>query len=645
MNESDDGSRDEIQPVRKRYYEEYDVELFYGDIGNSGTLAVLERGEQAYIEWTPFKSYDVNNHMSFDEWGVIAHDSVQEDSTTFRPIQIAIATIDSIKQEIGSRGRPCIIITASCKQLPIIYFPKLDSVYRLIQCLKRFLCFFRKKDTLLVDHSKAGLHSVMKELNLGGTASSSSGNVYKKISYDFQDVYDVTLSGLSKVTNFLRGSVVGKPVSRPGAQTSHNTAALQSPPEHLCHRPAESDFELYDVRKPLPKSMPVERDALFTRAMWETHLDNEVRVHRVKELQDRVFGGGCEPELRAELWPFLLNVYPWDSTLEERLAIMEEKRAEYEVLRNQWKSITPNQLKRFGLHRDREALVEKDVIRTDRALDFFKGPDNAHVAELYEMLMTYCQYNFDLGYVQGMSDLLSPLYMLFNDKLMAFWAFVGYMDLVEDHFFMDQQKTQGKLADLSSLIYYCDSELYNHLEKEDSSNFFFCFRWLLINFKREFNDTDILELWEVIWTCPYNTDYCLFIATAILLQERDSILSEEMSFSQILKYINDLSQQLDLNEVLGNAESLFHNIRSQPDIPFNIRSHILRLVDSTMSSMDSAQNNQTEEIGDISQDGSRDLLDMSRDMSRDIAQGTEPEQDPASLLVENRQSLSNFNLI
>ena len=49
------------------------------------------------------------------------------------------------------------------------------------------------------------------------------------------------------------------------------------------------------------------------------------------------------------------------------------------------------------------------------------------------------------------------------------------------------------------------------------------------------SDTDILELWEVIWTCPYNTDYCLFIATAILLQERDSILSEEMSFSQILK--------------------------------------------------------------------------------------------------------------
>lgn len=93
---------------------------------------------------------------------------------------------------------------------------------------------------------------------------------------------------------------------------------------------------------------------------------------------------------------------------------------------------------------------------------------------------------FVAGYVQGMSDLLSPLYLLFRDKVMAFWAFVGYLDLVESHFFLDQQRIQGKLADLSSLVYYCDSELYNHLEKEDSSNFFFCFRWLLINFKREF---------------------------------------------------------------------------------------------------------------------------------------------------------------
>lgn len=621
---------EELQEVTKRFYEEYDVELFFADKGTSGTFAVLERGECAFIEWTPFDSYDVNNMMSFDEWGVIAHDSTKEPSVGMPPLRIPVSTIDSIKQDVGARGRACIIISTNTQRLPVIYFPKLDSVYRLIQCLKRFLCFIRQRDTLVVDHSKAGLHKVMRELELNETASSNQ--VYKKISVDFQDVYDVTLSGLSKVTNFLRGSVVGKPVSRPGAQTSKTAVLDATPPEHLCHRPAESDFEIYDLRKPLDKAAPVARDEKFTRALWETHFDSEGRVLRVKELQDRIFGGGCQPELRQEVWPFILNVYPWSSTLEERAAIMEEKKREYDVLKNQWKSITEIQLKRFSLYRDREALVEKDVIRTDRTLDFYKGENNPNVADLYEMLMTYCQYNFDLGYVQGMSDLLSPLYLLFKDKLMAFWTFVGYMDMVEDHFFLDQQKTQGKLADLSSLVYYCDSELYNHLEKEDSSNFFFCFRWLLINFKREFKEEDILELWEVIWTCPYNTDYTLFIATAILLQERAPIIEQKMCFADILRYINDLSQRIDLQEVLGNTESLFHNIRSQPDIPFNIRNNILRIADTPLSSLGSQHVIAEQTIMESSPEPeSRDLVTPRND---------DDSRDPASLLVENVSNMS-----
>lgn len=214
-------------------------------------------------------------------------------------------------------------------------------------------------------------------------------------------MYDVTLSGLSKVTNFLRGSVVGKPVSRPGAQTSSTAIFPTSPPEHLCHRPAESDFELYDVRRPLSKAAPVDRDEPFTQAIFETHVDLEGRILRVKELQDRVFGGGCTPEFRKELWPFLLNVYPWNSTVQERAIIMEEKKNEYQILKTQWKSITRSQIKRFTLFRDREALVEKDVIRTDRVLEFYAGEDNPHVDDLYEMLMTYCQYNFNLGTVNN----------------------------------------------------------------------------------------------------------------------------------------------------------------------------------------------------------------------------------------------------
>jgi len=49
---------------------------------------------------------------------------------------------------------------------------------------------------------------------------------------------------------------------------------------------------------------------------------------------------------------------------------------------------------------------------------------------LSDILMTYVMYNFDLGYVQGMSDLLSPILFVMNDEVDAFWCFVGFMDKV-----------------------------------------------------------------------------------------------------------------------------------------------------------------------------------------------------------------------
>lgn len=44
------------------------------------------------------------------------------------------------------------------------------------------------------------------------------------------------------------------------------------------------------------------------------------------------------------------------------------------------------------------------------------------------MLLTYNEYNRDLGYVQGMSDLLAPIYAVEQDDAVAFWGFVGFMD-------------------------------------------------------------------------------------------------------------------------------------------------------------------------------------------------------------------------
>ena len=67
---------------------------------------------------------------------------------------------------------------------------------------------------------------------------------------------------------------------------------------------------------------------------------------------------------------------------------------------------------------------------TDRTLPFFAGENNRNLQLLCDILMTYVMYNFDLGYVQGMSDLLSPILYIMTDEVDAFWCFVGFMDKV-----------------------------------------------------------------------------------------------------------------------------------------------------------------------------------------------------------------------
>lgn len=75
-------------------------------------------------------------------------------------------------------------------------------------------------------------------------------------------------------------------------------------------------------------------------------------------------------------------------------------------------------------------FAEKDVNRTDRNHPFFEGEHNPNVTLLHDILMTYVMYNFDLGYVQGMSDLLAPILYVTQHEATAFWCFVGYMNMV-----------------------------------------------------------------------------------------------------------------------------------------------------------------------------------------------------------------------
>ncbi|KAK7730140.1 GTPase activating protein [Botryosphaeria dothidea] len=316
---------------------------------------------------------------------------------------------------------------------------------------------------------------------------------------------------------------------------------------------------------------------------WKGFFDPHTGALQVTpdEVKERIFHGGLDPKdgVRKEAWLFLLEVFEWDSTAEERQAKMNSLRDEYIRLKGAWWERMvegQNTQEESEWFREQKIRIEKDVHRTDRNIDVFAGEDiphpdpdspfadvgtNVHLEQMKDMLLTYNEYNKDLGYVQGMSDLLAPIYAVMQDDAVAFWGFVGFMERMERNFLRDQSGMRKQLLTLDHLVQLIDPKLYLHLQSADSTNFFFFFRMLLVWYKREFEWQDVLRLWEGLWTDYLSGNFHLFIALAILERHRDVIMDHLKAFDEVLKYINELSGTIDLQSTLVRAEGLFRRFQ------------------------------------------------------------------------------------
>jgi TBC1 domain family member 15 len=79
------------------------------------------------------------------------------------------------------------------------------------------------------------------------------------------------------------------------------------------------------------------------------------------------------------------------------------------------------------------------------------------------------------GYVQGMSDLCAPIYVVMGgDEVTTFWCFVEVMNRMKRNFLRDQSGMKQQLTTLQQLIGVMDPELYRHLGLHDPPRFRAC---------------------------------------------------------------------------------------------------------------------------------------------------------------------------
>ncbi|KAL0725034.1 hypothetical protein Bca4012_039633 [Brassica carinata] len=206
-----------------------------------------------------------------------------------------------------------------------------------------------------------------------------------------------------------------------------------------------------------------------------------------------------------------------------------------------------------------------------------------HAARLVAILEAYAVYDPEIGYCQGMSDLLSPLIAVIEDDAFAFWCFVGFMSKARHNFRLDEVGIRRQLSMVSKIIKFKDIRLYRHLENLEAEDCFFVYRMVVVMFRRELTFEQTLCLWEVMWAdqaairtgiakatwgrirlrAPPTEDLLLYAIAASVLQRRKTIIEKYSGMDEIMKECNSMAGRLDVWKLLDDAHDLVVNLHDK----------------------------------------------------------------------------------
>ncbi|KAJ5389899.1 uncharacterized protein N7496_000967 [Penicillium cataractarum] len=227
--------------------------------------------------------------------------------------------------------------------------------------------------------------------------------------------------------------------------------------------------------------------------------------------------------------------------------------------------------------RNDEKLRAEIVQDVDRCLQenfFFQEPSTKQ--KLTDVLFVYSKLNPDVGYRQGMHELLAPILWVIDrdsverpaqgapvkeDSLMldlldtrfvehdSFTLFLSVMQTARIYYEHGETKSANGTVDVIPIVNRCqylhqealtiiDHELADHLHAVEVLPQIFLTRWMRLLFGREFPFDDVLEMWDLLFAHGLRSDLVDFTCIAMLLRIRWQLLEADYSgaLSMLLRY-------------------------------------------------------------------------------------------------------------
>ncbi|VDL78407.1 unnamed protein product [Nippostrongylus brasiliensis] len=471
---------------------------------NLSRSMIPDQAVGVFIEWTPSEEKSINYGPDTSGWVLTEEEGETRTlcSPSHSPERVTVELLSRLSfsmdvNDLSSfrniepkkgEGYPYIrLISKDGSSYVPLYFTS-ESTVNFVDVLQRYITLRRSARepnlVLVVDGKTEALAQSVIAL----------GQNDDVLSRFMKNPYAAALTGFGKITSFMQEQMIPALLDSDAVSQEEQIRAMRelSQKEEDASKlrvnlDATSEFELV-TQLELPPRPEIYRESPVTQEIWDKFKNGEgvIDPQNIHHLKMNVFRGGLDPDLRKEAWKYLLGYRLWEETNSQ----FEKKRVnlakEYERLKAQWLSISEDQESRFFSYSQRKGLVgeyisQKDVARTDRSMAFFSGD----------------------GYVQGMSDFASPLLYVMGNEVDAFWCFVELMKKI--------------------------------VESHQSDDMYFCFRWVLVWFKRELSFADTCKLWEVLWTGQPCPNFLLLICIAILDAECNTIIANKFGLTEILK--------------------------------------------------------------------------------------------------------------
>eukprot|EP00741_Cyanophora_paradoxa_P014477 tig00020801_g13962.t1 len=315
--------------------------------------------------------------------------------------------------------------------------------------------------------------------------------------------------------------------------------------------------------------------------------------------------------LRAKYWKILLKVLSPDPSKwaeETRKRREEYRRLCMEVL------IDPSRISKEAAEDDHPLsdakssrwaayfqdhdLIEQirlDVTRTHTELNFFASDEATHQESLKRILYLYAKQHPKIKYVQGMNEVLAPLYYVLcveeaEDEARhptpqadgprgveadAYFCFSAVLADVGDRFskakrsaFASQLETaprslivwgmdsaasgvRGLLAELAALLRAADYDLSAHLASLNVDFHFFGLRWVTLLLSQEFPLPDVLRIWDSVLADRSRFKFLLYVCCGMLICVRDRLLGGD--FAVCVKTLQRYPADTDVAVILKVA--------------------------------------------------------------------------------------------